>query len=651
MKKYLLTIILFILIIPTIVIAGSCSPDDIEINTITLSKTMGTGEEVTAASIDNKSINLDVKLNNPNDYMEYTIKVRNNGTEDYYIKEEDFNNDQFLKYEFVHENNTFKIEPNEEKEITLRVSYIDRVEGNANYTSTDTLSLNIIDNQTVQVANTLKSVGITAVILVIIVLVSIFIGGGILINNKTKNLLLILIGIAILIPVYANASCDAKIDVDVKVELDSKNAVFDVGTEVNKKIKLLAGNTLDNSKPLNRSENKDENITSFMRSTVEPTSSNKEAKNTVSAQDSELPIYMWYESGTLYWWSEDDTPSLNADSSYFLVSLEKLTSIDTVSMFDTSHVTNLDFFFENDLKIANIDAVSSWNTSNVTTMNSIFSGLRKIENVNALINWNTSNVTNLDSLFCGVDLLADISGLANWDVSNVTNFECAFFYAPILTDFSVLENWDMKNAINLGWMFSQCLALNNIEFLRDWDISNVTSIEGIFYECEVLTNLDALADWDTSKVTNMCCAFGEMYSLVDATGIMYWDVSKVEDLSSSFEGSTALTTLDLSHWNTSSVKDISWMFNGMTSLVTLDISNFDTRNVTNFKQMFSGSNSLTTIYIGEEWNTSANTGETSKVFPTSCNLPNFSTSNTNYRYLSWAKPTTEGGYLTLKTND
>ena len=300
MRKLIFVLLLFL--IPTVVLAANtCNPNDLSIETVTLSKTVGNAKEVTAASIDKQKINLDVKLNDPNDYMEYKIIVKNNSTEDYYIKNEDIADNQFLKYEFVHENNEYLIEPNSEKEITLRVSYKNRVDGSANYTSTDTLSLNIIDNQTVQVANTLKSVGITAVILVIIVLVSIFIGGGILINNKTKNLLLILIGIAILIPIYANASCDAKIDVDVKVELDSKNAVFDAGTEVNKKIKLLAGNTLDNSKPLNRSENKDENITSFMRSTVEPTSANKEAKNIVSAQDSELPIYMWYESGTLYW--------------------------------------------------------------------------------------------------------------------------------------------------------------------------------------------------------------------------------------------------------------------------------------------------------------------------------------------------------------
>jgi len=89
----------------------------------------------------------------------------------------------------------------------------------------------------------------------------------------------------------------------------------------------------------------------------------------------------------------------------------------------------------------------------------------------------------------------------------------------------------------------------------------------------------------------------------------------------------------------------------MDSLVTLDISSFDTRKVTNFEKLFMKSANLTIVYIGENWNISANTGNVTQVFPESCHLPNFSTSNTNYRYLSWAKPTTEGGYLTLKTNE
>ena len=810
MKKYLLTIILFILIIPTVVLAGTCNPSDIEIKNVTLSKTLGTGEEVTAASVDNKSINLDVKLNNPNDYMEYTITVKNNGTEDYYIKEADFNNDQYLKYEFVHENDSFKIEPGEEKEITLRVSYIDRVEGNANYTSTDTLTLNIIDNQTVKVANTLKNMGIAAVILIIITLVSIFIGGGILINNRKKNLLLILIGLAILIPIYANASCDATIDVDVRVELDNKNAMFDVGIEVNKKIKTLAGNTLDNSKPIFNKVNFDAHITSVVRSTIEPESSNKETKNIVSAQDSELPIYMWYDSGTLYWWSEDETPSLNPDSNEFFVGLTKVTNLDTVSKFDVSTANSIEDFFYHCEKLPNIEFLENWNVSNITIFNWLFCSievnldlspianwdvsnavslqgtfedLEATDDFSPVSNWNISNVTNIGYIFQCSYSLSNLSFLTNWDVSHVETFEYAFDDCPALEDASPLFNWKTSSAISLEGMFELCGNLLNINFLEKWDISNVETIMCLFYNdfkissleplakwntskvrdlsysfdncnavtsleplrnwnvsnvvdvsymfrnvnlvttlepishwnftnlqkcsatfswmtsltsldlegwdvshvtamdtmfnhCTGLTNIEGIRNWDVSKVTTMSylfyyatsltsiepiegwtttslksllCTFSHTDKLTSAN-LTHWNTSNVTTMNSLFAGAPLLTSINLLGWNTSKVTDMSWMFNSVGASI-LDLSTFDTKKVTKFNGMFIGSSNLSTIYIGENWDISANTDDASSVFPATCNLPNFNSSDETKQNLSWAKPTTQGGYLTLKTNN
>ena len=91
------------------------------------------------------------------------------------------------------------------------------------------------------------------------------------------------------------------------------------------------------------------------------------------------------------------------------------------------------------------------------------------------------------------------------------------------------------------------------------------------------------------------------------------------------------------------------MFADMDNIEDIDISGFNTENVTNFTKMFSGSNKLKHIYVGVDWNTSANTSDSTQVFPTSCQLPNFSSTNDDYRNLSYAH-TGEGGYLTLKTN-
>lgn len=88
-------------------------------------------------------------------------------------------------------------------------------------------------------------------------------------------------------------------------------------------------------------------------------------------------------------------------------------------------------------------------------------------------------------------------------------------------------------------------------------------------------------------------------------------------------------------------------FGNCTALNEIDLSSFDTKNVVNFKNMFSGATSLTKIYVGNNWNTEKNTAETTDVFPETCNLPNFSTSNESYKDLRWAY-VGEGGYLSVK---
>ena len=133
---------------------------------------------------------------------------------------------------------------------------------------------------------------------------------------------------------------------------------------------------------------------------------------------------------------------------------------------------------------------------------------------------------------------------------------------------------------------------------------------------------------------------------VDLTG---WDVSSVENMAYLFYGCTNLTEINISNWNTSKVKNMSFMFGNLSNMEELDISNLNTKSVTNFQKMFNGSTKLKHIYVGENWDTSANEGDATEVFPASSELPNFSSENENYRNLSYAH-TGEGGYLTFKLN-
>ena len=675
MKKYLLTIILFILVIPTVVLAGTCNPSDIEIKSVTLSKTLGTAEEVTAASVDNKSINIDVKLNNPNDSMEYDITVKNNSTEDYYIKEQDFNNNQYLKYEFVHENNSIKIAPSEEKDITLRVSYVDRVEGNSNYTTTDNLSLNILDKQDISVANTLKNLSIGFKILIIFILCIILFGLITLLSRKkeSRNLLLVLLILALFIPINTDASCDAKIDVTAKVELDNKNAVFINGVAFNLKMKALAGTNTSSSGEYTY----DTHVTAFRKSNTEPAAANKEDKNIVSASDSELPIYIWYESGTIYWWSEDDTPSLGEDAEAFFAYYEYLTDIDGAKYIDTSKATNVysalcglkaladftpfanwntsnwtrtDYMFYNNVSMTNIDFASNWDLSKANSLYGFFNYCKTLENIDGALNWNIKSITTLAYAFHDCEKLQNLNGASNWDVSNVTDMEAAFCYCYELSDLSGIANWNVSKVENMSRIFVATYDLANLNGVANWKTTSLTNLNSAFYSMTNLIDISGLTNWDTSNVTDMYAIFSYDAKLVSATALAKWDVSNVTNMYYFFYECTSLTTVDVSKWNTSNVENMGCMFY-KTAISELDLSSWNTKKVTNFKWFFWGSNNLTTVYIGENWDISANTEDQNYFFPDTCHLPNFSTSNTNFNYITWAKPTTEGGYLTLKTNE
>ena len=645
MKKYLLTILLILAIVPCTVFAATTNPDDIEIKSIVFSKLHGVGKEVNPASIDNKTISLDVKLYNPSDYLEYIISVKNNGNQDYYIKEEGISNNQYLKYEISHEGDSYKVAPGEEKEITLRVSYKERPSGSENYTTTNTLKLDILNTQEIGVANTLKNLSIGALVAIIFIIAMVVIGLIVVFinNKKSRNIIVLLIAIMLLLPISSNAKSTFTIDLDVKVELDNKQAMFDVGTNVNILMKTLAGTTIGQ----NGAYTADTTIKKIKRAAAAPTL--QAYQNNIAASDSPLPIYMWFieDEDTIYWWSEDESPSLNPNSGGLIANFQELISIEGIANFDASTATDLSNLIAVARKLTDISPIANWNTTNNTTLFSSFFYIG-VSSLEALRNWDTSNNTSLAYCFEALSHVTDLSPIANWNTSKVTDMSYAFA-SSAFENLDALANWDTSKVENMIYLFYDDGELTNIDGIANWNTSNVTIMNGMFAGCTNIVSASAVEGWNTSSLINMGGMFNAVSKItsLDLTG---WDVSKVTTMDLLFAGCTALANLDISTWAPTSVTNLNATFAGMPNIQTLDLSGFDTSNVTNFKQMFSGSTSLTTIYIGEGWNTSANTGDATGVFPDSCHLPNFSTSNTNYKNLSWAKPTTQGGYLTLKTN-
>lgn len=431
MKKYLTLFLLLIMLIPYAVNAESSDSSIVDLESIELNTINGNAEEITEASIKGKKINLDLKLCDPGDSIEYNLKVKNTSNEDFYFDEESSKlNTDYLRYEFAYDDNSNIIEAGKEKIIRLIVEYKNKapteklVNDSLNDTNRMTLSLYNLD--IINDHDTLKNPD-TGDIIVRYMLILILCSGTSLIFFKTKKsekyIILVIAGASV-VPISVYASCKYDIEIESKIEIAEKKAYFLTGPEVNVKMKQLAGTDTSTS----GANTNDTNITSIKYSEVKPNNSNKEEKNLVSSTNSPFPIYMWYDNGTIYWWSEDKNPSLNSDASRMFRSLSKLTSLSELSEFDSSNVTNMQTMFLDDISLTNLHGLENWDTSSVTTMRAMFKDSTSLTNLNSISNWDTSNVTTMQNMFYNNTSLTDASGINDWNIKSNVTFTYMFSY-------------------------------------------------------------------------------------------------------------------------------------------------------------------------------------------------------------------------------
>lgn len=216
--------------------------------------------------------------------------------------------------------------------------------------------LSLTSNQKNENSITNPNTGIGNLIVYTILLIGIPLILIMTIKAKKGTKLMMLIGTVLLIPLTVSAICKEEITVESKIQIDGREAVFLPGKEVNIKMKQLAGN---NTSTDNEST-EDTNIKAIRYSSVEPNTSNKETKNIVSPQESPYPIYMWYDNGTIYWWSEDKTPSLNINASHMFRRLTSLTDISGLETADVSKVKEIAYIFASDTSISDLKALKKW---------------------------------------------------------------------------------------------------------------------------------------------------------------------------------------------------------------------------------------------------------------------------------------------------
>ena len=122
MKKIIL-FLLILLLCPILVFAkNTCNQQDIVIKSISLSDTNKYAEESNSPIIDNNKIDLDLKMYNVGDSIEYNIIIKNDSNEDYYFDNNSIKmNKDYLEYVII--NDSEVIRSGEEKTIKLKVTY------------------------------------------------------------------------------------------------------------------------------------------------------------------------------------------------------------------------------------------------------------------------------------------------------------------------------------------------------------------------------------------------------------------------------------------------------------------------------------------------------------------------------------------------
>ena len=295
----------------------------------------------------------------------------------------------------------------------------------------------------------------------------------------------------------------------VETALLNGEAIFKTGSEVNSIIKTLAAGGVDKTYT-----DVDTNITTIAKYNGTGVPSGVTAVD-VSSVDSETPIYMWYDNGTIYWWSEDSTPSLNENAANMFRALDNLSNIDGVSTFDALECINMkNMFLKSDnatVSPTNVDALSNWNIENVETINGMFGNWKQLQNVNGLSNWNTSSVENIGNVFREATSLSNISALSNWNTESVTNMYCLFYNCSSLSNATAIELWDTSEVENFAGFMLGCSGLTSVD-LSNFNTSSAEDMQMMFANCTNLQELD-LSNFDTSNVTNMTRMFNACSSL------------------------------------------------------------------------------------------------------------------------------------------
>lgn len=563
-KQILIVILLSLFLFPLNVFADD---NDVIVKSIELLSKSENVEELSQASASGTNINLNIKLYDPKDYIEYNLLIKNNSQDEYTFDDSKLEtSDDYLNYKFSYTETSNVLKPGEERNVKLTITYINKVPQdklkNDSFVSESIISLTLNDNViTPSIVN--PETGLTNPIVYIIFMFVSLIGilATLKISKKIKIITIILTSLLVL-PIYTIANKKIDIKLNANITIDGKEAFFLPGKDFNIKVKQLAsGDTsIDEIGKINTNINK----IAFSDAIDD---CYKTENNIVSKNDSPYPIYAWFDSNTLYIWSDDKTPNLNEDSSTMFANFSELLDITGLKTFDTSKVNNMKGMFQSSyistpMKIGSLKPLKNWDVSNVTNMAGLFQANYGIRELDGLEDWNTKNVKSLYLTFSYCNNLENLKALSKWDTSSVENMSNTFINLPSLTTLEGLENWKTDNVTTMKFLFlisenqiptGYTSKLEDVSALTNWNTSNVTDMLAMFQNNSSIKSLDALKNWNTSKINDFRNFCRGCSSLTSAEGIYDFNTINATKYGNMLTNTDQLIEFDLTNYNFTNV--------------------------------------------------------------------------------------------------
>ena len=203
----------------------------------------------------------------------------------------------------------------------------------------------------------------------------------------------------------------------------------------------------------------------------------------------------------------DEDMTLDGAESMFqgYAGLQKVVGLDHIKFADDIKDNSLQSMFAECTNLETVDGITNWDMSSITNTSFMFANDKKLKNID-LSGWQNVKIKNAWAMFyecnsltsaklfkANSGTLADISQLFQNDIN--------------LTSVTGLDNWDTKSVRDMSLVFANNQSLEAVAGVEKWNTSSVKTMYGMFYNTQSLKTIAGIDKWNTSSVIDMSAMF------------------------------------------------------------------------------------------------------------------------------------------------